>query len=161
MATVLRRIAHVRPVVELKVARNTMLHHVLAGPNASKKWQDTRNTDEAPQRGHIVARPSGVRDEVSAQGTQRSSLLRRDFESVCTSLSAHLIEVNGEEDHVHMLVEYPPTLQLSRLANLLKGSSSRRLRAERLPEVAAKLWGGTCGARATLRPHAAARRSRS
>lgn len=67
-------------------------------------------------------------------------LLRENFEVVCASLSARTIEVNGEEDHVH--VEYPPTLQLSRLVNLLKGSSSRRLRAERLPEVTAKLRGG-------------------
>jgi REP element-mobilizing transposase RayT len=52
-----------------------------------------------------------------------------------TAIGAKLIEVNGEEDHVHLLVEYAPTLQLSRFVSRLKGSSSRRLRAHRLSEV--------------------------
>ena len=33
-------------------------------------------------------------------------------------------------EHVHLLVTYPPTVQLSRLVNSLKGVSSRRLRQE-------------------------------
>lgn len=61
---------------------------------------------------------------------------------MCASLAAKSIEISGEADHVHLLVKYPPTLQLSRLVGLLKGSSSRRLREERLPGVASKLWGG-------------------
>jgi putative transposase len=69
-------------------------------------------------------------------------ILRNDFESVCHALGVALIEVNGEEDHVHLLVQYLPTLQLSQLVGRLKGSSSRRLRKERFPEVASKLWGG-------------------
>jgi putative transposase len=69
-------------------------------------------------------------------------ILRHDFESVCHALGAELIEVNGEEDHVHLLVQYLPTLQLSQLVGRLKGSSSRRLRKERFPEVTSKLWGG-------------------
>ena len=38
--------------------------------------------------------------------------------------------------------EYPPTVQLSKLVNSLKGVSSRRLRKQGFPEVTAKLWGG-------------------
>ena len=52
-----------------------------------------------------------------------------------------LKEVNGKDDHVHLLVEYPPTVQLSRLVNSLKGVSSRRLRQQDYPEVKSKLWG--------------------
>ena len=33
-------------------------------------------------------------------------------------------------DHVHLLVEVPPAVPLSRLVQLLKGLSSRRLRRE-------------------------------
>lgn len=69
-------------------------------------------------------------------------ILRDDFESVCRTLGVALIEVNGEEDHVHLLVQYPPTLQLSIIVWRLKGSSSRRLRGERFSEVTSKLWGG-------------------
>lgn len=48
--------------------------------------------------------------------------------TVRTDFGATLIELTGEDDHVHVLVEYPPTVQLSKLANSLKGVSSRRLR---------------------------------
>jgi putative transposase len=47
---------------------------------------------------------------------------------VCADFGAALFEFNGEDDHVHLLIEYPPTVQLSRLVNSLKGVSSRRLR---------------------------------
>lgn len=47
---------------------------------------------------------------------------------VCADFGAALVEFNGEDDHVHLLIEYPPTAQLSRLVNSLKGVSSRRLR---------------------------------
>ena len=39
-------------------------------------------------------------------------------------------EFNGEEDHVHLLVHYPPKVALSHLVNSLKGVSSRRLRQD-------------------------------
>lgn len=56
------------------------------------------------------------------------------FAKVCTDFGARLIECNGEDDHVHLLVEYPPQIAISRLVNSLKGVSSRRLRQMR-PEV--------------------------
>ncbi|MFG2673876.1 MULTISPECIES: IS200/IS605 family transposase [unclassified Streptomyces] len=49
---------------------------------------------------------------------------------VCQSFEAELREFNGEDDHVHLLVHYPPKVQLSKLVNSLKGVSSRYLRQE-------------------------------
>ncbi|MFG2854720.1 IS200/IS605 family transposase [Streptomyces mirabilis] len=49
---------------------------------------------------------------------------------VCTSFETELREFNGEADHVHLLVHYPPKVALSKLINSLKGVSSRYLRAE-------------------------------
>ncbi|MFI0778016.1 IS200/IS605 family transposase [Streptomyces sp. NPDC021212] len=49
---------------------------------------------------------------------------------VCEDFEADLIEFNGEESHVHLLVHYPPKVGLSNLVNSLKGVSSRRLRQE-------------------------------
>ncbi|MFJ3667353.1 IS200/IS605 family transposase [Streptomyces sp. NPDC090106] len=49
---------------------------------------------------------------------------------VCESFEAELREFNGEEDHVHLLVHYPPKVALSKLVNSLKGVSSRYLRQE-------------------------------
>jgi putative transposase len=60
---------------------------------------------------------------------------------VCEDFGARLVELNGEDDHVHLLVEYPPTIALSRLVNSLKGVSSRLLRARQFPEVQARLYG--------------------
>jgi putative transposase len=41
-----------------------------------------------------------------------------------------LIELNGESDHVHLLIELPPNLDLSRFVNSLKTTSSRLLPKE-------------------------------
>ena len=62
--------------------------------------------------------------------------------SVCADFEAKLVELNGEDDHVHLLVEYPTSVALSRLVNSLKGVSSRMLRAREFPEVQRRLWGG-------------------
>ena len=66
---------------------------------------------------------------------------RRDRSVVCAEFSARLAEMNGEDGHVHLLVEYPPTVQLSRLDNSLKGMSSRLLRKHDFLEVTAMLRG--------------------
>jgi putative transposase len=49
---------------------------------------------------------------------------------VCGDFGAELREFNGEDDHVHLLVEYPPKVAVSALVNSLKGVSARRLRSE-------------------------------
>jgi putative transposase len=57
-------------------------------------------------------------------------LLRDAFTKVCSDFGAVLVECNGEDDHVHLLVEYPPTVAISGLVNSLKGVSSRRVRQQ-------------------------------
>jgi putative transposase len=42
--------------------------------------------------------------------------------------SAVLTECNGEDDHVHLRVGYPPKVPVASLVNSLKGVSARRLR---------------------------------
>ena len=49
---------------------------------------------------------------------------------ICKDFDAELKECNGEADHVHMLIQYPPTVQLSKLVNNLKSVTSRRMRNE-------------------------------
>jgi putative transposase len=70
------------------------------------------------------------------------TVLRAAYETVCNGFGASLSDRDGEDDHIHLLVSYPPTIALSQLVNSLKGVSSRRLRAEDVPEVRTKLWGG-------------------
>lgn len=62
------------------------------------------------------------------------------FRSVCADFDAELIEFNGEEDHVHLLVEYPPKVAVARLVNSLKGVSSRVMRRDH-PDLRQCFWG--------------------
>jgi putative transposase len=54
--------------------------------------------------------------------------LRDVFARVCADFGADLLEMDGEDDHVHLLVAYPPQVAVARLVNSLKGVSARRLR---------------------------------
>ncbi|MEU6204835.1 IS200/IS605 family transposase, partial [Micromonospora musae] len=75
----------------------------------------------------------------------RMEAIMRD---VCADFEAELIEFNGANNHVHLLVNYPPKVAVARLVNSLKGVSSRRLRQE-FPDLARhyyranKLWSGS------------------
>lgn len=67
--------------------------------------------------------------------------LKTIFEKVCTDFEAQLVEVDGEKDHVHLLVNYPPKHSVSSLVNSLKGVSSRMLR-KNCPEIRSYYWKG-------------------
>ena len=81
--------------------------------------------------------------------------MRGILESVCTDFEAQLVEFEGEDDHVHLLVNYPPKVSISKLVNSLKGVSSRMIRQKNYPSIKQKLWGdalwspsyfaGSCG----------------
>ena len=67
--------------------------------------------------------------------------LRDIFGSVCADFEADLIEMDGEDDHVHLLVNYPPKVAVLALVNSLKGVSSRLMR-QRHPAVVRRYWKG-------------------
>ena len=81
--------------------------------------------------------------------------LREIFQSVCKDFEAILIEFEGEKDHVHLLVNYPPKIAVTKLVNSLKGVSSRMIRKKHYPTITKCLWGnalwspsyfsGSCG----------------
>ena len=58
---------------------------------------------------------------------------------VCEDFEAELVEFNGEDNHVHLLVNFPPKVAVSKLVNSLKGVSSRRLRQE-FPDLVRHYW---------------------
>lgn len=68
--------------------------------------------------------------------------LQNIFAQVCIDFEAELVEFDGEDDHVHLLVNYPPKVSISSLVNSLKGVSSRMIRKKDYPEIKKKLWGG-------------------
>ena len=61
--------------------------------------------------------------------------LHEIFESLLDKWECKIVEFNGEKDHVHLLFQYHPEIQLSKLVNSLKSVSSRKLRQEFLPEL--------------------------
>ncbi len=61
--------------------------------------------------------------------------------TVCIDFEADLIEFDGERDHVHLLINYPPKVQISKLVNSLKGVSSRLLRKE-FPDLGKNYYKG-------------------
>lgn len=67
--------------------------------------------------------------------------LRKIFMDVCKDFDSTLAEFEGEKDHVHLLIEYPPKVSISKLVNSLKGVSSRHLR-RRIPSLENHYWKG-------------------
>ena len=82
---------------------------------------------------------------VTARHRERMEEIIRD---VCRDFGCELAGFNGEANHGHLLVRFPPTVALSRRVSSLKGVSSRRLRQE-FPDLrrhywrANRLWSGS------------------
>ena len=68
--------------------------------------------------------------------------LRLLFSSVCKDFEAELIECDGEDDHIHLLANYPPKVSIAKLVNSLKGVSSRMIRRKNYPSITNQLWDG-------------------
>lgn len=81
--------------------------------------------------------------------------LKEIFNRVCRDFESSLVECQGEEDHVHLLIHYPPKVSVSTLVNSLKGVSSRMIRQKKYPQISKALYGnrlwspsyfaGSCG----------------
>ena len=64
------------------------------------------------------------------------------FSDSCERVEATLQEFDGEYDHVHLMIHYPPKIELSKLVNSLKGVSSRYLRREFTNQIEKYYWKG-------------------
>lgn len=67
--------------------------------------------------------------------------LKEIFLNICADFESKLVEFEGETDHVHLLVEYPPKIAISKLVNSLKGVSSRLIRKKGYSSIQKALWG--------------------
>lgn len=75
------------------------------------------------------------------------SRLEEIFSGTCSKWNCHLAHFDGESDHVHLLIEFPPDVAISKLVNNLKTVSSRLIRrdfSERIAQFYAKtaFWTG-------------------
>ena len=73
----------------------------------------------------------------------RSNVLTNDMlkslegymQNICLRAGATLDEFNGEDDHVHLVISFPPHVRMSDLVNSLKGVSARLLRRDYGDEI--------------------------
>ncbi len=66
--------------------------------------------------------------------------LEEVFKNIIEKLQGRLVEFNGERDYVHLLLQYTPQTEPSKLINNLKTVSSRYLRKEFVAEVEEAYW---------------------
>lgn len=80
-------------------------------------------------------RSSRLRHQIPAPGPDRSLLteLEEIFRLILTAHGATLTEFNGEPDHVHLLITYPPALSVGDMARYLKGRAPKPPAATVLP----------------------------
>ncbi|MGD2179590.1 IS200/IS605 family transposase [Lusitaniella coriacea] len=64
------------------------------------------------------------------------------FRRTLEKWEARLIEFNGETDHIHILFQYTPQVDLSKLINNLKTVSSRLAQKEYSAVIEKQLWKG-------------------
>ncbi|MDJ0647960.1 MAG: IS200/IS605 family transposase [Xenococcaceae cyanobacterium MO_188.B19] len=69
-------------------------------------------------------------------------LVDKVFREVAEKMNFQILEINGEKEHLHALIEYPPKLSVSKIVNALKGVSSRRYGQAgfRKPKNGKALW---------------------
>ena len=67
--------------------------------------------------------------------------LKNIMSGTCKQMDSELLEFNGEDDHIHMLVSAHPKHSVSNLVGKLKGKSSYVLRRSYWEQIKNKLWG--------------------
>jgi putative transposase len=76
---------------------------------------------------HLVLVTKYRRQVITADIWRR---LKEIFEATCSKWRCTLKEFNGETDHVHLVISFPPDVQVSTLVGNLKTVSSRLIRKE-------------------------------
>lgn len=66
--------------------------------------------------------------------------LKEISESICNDWECELLEFNGEEDHVHLLISLNPKVQPSKFVNNLKTVSSRLIRRDFSDHLRKYFW---------------------
>jgi putative transposase len=72
---------------------------------------------------HLVCVTKYRRSVLTAEGL---ALIEKSFREVALKMDFQIQEFNGESDHIHVLIKFPPKLSISQIVNSLKGVSSRR-----------------------------------
>ena len=102
---------------------------------AKKYWHGAHTTHRHMY--HIVWLPKYRKKVLEGNVKSRLGELLRE----CAEINAWEIqELKIQIDHVHLVIQLPPSVSVSKAVQLLKGISSKMLRTE-LPEIKKFLWG--------------------
>ena len=66
--------------------------------------------------------------------------VRELLREICLANEIQIIKGHVSQDHVHMLISYPPRLSISKIVQYLKGKSSRKILQE-YTEMRKMFWG--------------------
>lgn len=80
----------------------------------------------------IKYRRKVLNDEISER-------LKEMFIKITDSYGITLLEWNHDQDHIHLLFRAKPNTDLSRMLNVYKAASSKRIKNE-FPEIRKSLW---------------------
>jgi putative transposase len=87
---------------------------------------------------HLVLVTKFRRKSLTSDILERMQLILREL---LAKWKCDLIEFGGEADHIHLLFETHPSVELSKLVNNIKTVTSRRLRSEYSEHLSQFYWG--------------------
>lgn len=67
--------------------------------------------------------------------------IKKEFKSVLKAWESELLEFDGEADHAHCLISYPPHKLLSAMVGNMKASATKRIYKNHLEEIRKSYWG--------------------
>lgn len=88
-------------------------------------------------KAHLVLTTKYRRNVLTAAMLTR---LGEIMDDLCEKWNCKLIEFNGEENHIHLLFQYLPQMEIPKFVNNLKSVTSRRIRSEFADEVDQVYW---------------------
>ena len=86
---------------------------------------------------HLVL---GTKYRLDTMSPKMIEYLQKTSVELCQKWQAECIEVNGEENHLHVVFRYAPQMQLSKFINNFKSVSSRKVRKEFEVELKKFYW---------------------
>lgn len=72
---------------------------------------------------------------------ERTQFILGVIEGFADNYGVEIVNLDGEDDHIHVLFQAKPTTDLVKFINTVKGATARRLRNEYANELKNELWG--------------------
>ncbi len=87
---------------------------------------------------HIVLTPKYRRKVIT---DRVRDLLVATATDVCENRGVTIDAADGTDDHLHLLITYPPKISIANLVRDIKTITSKEIRTKNWPEVRKALWG--------------------